>query len=381
MIKKNIATLTLPLTNNYGGILQAFALQETLSQLGHTTMLINIKSPVHSNFQKRLEYIKQRIRKIIKNTPVFKPDFTSEADKKYINRNVQQFIDTYIATTKEVSAYLTFDDLKQYEFESFVVGSDQVWRPDYSYYLANYFFEFLENVPAVKKLSYAASFGFESWKLTEDETSKCKQLIKSFDAISVREVAAESLCEKHLDAHATMVLDPTLLVPKEKYCELVEKASLDTPKGNLFCYILDRSEENEAFEKEVAKSLNAEAFGVMPRKDMKNLTQHNVDEFVFPPIEEWINGFIHADFVITDSFHGTVFAILFNKPFFAIGNTKRGLSRFSSLLNNFKLNERLILEPKKFEMEKLTDDINWEYVNSRLAQERERSLAFLTDNV
>ncbi|MFW8592251.1 polysaccharide pyruvyl transferase family protein [Glaciecola sp. 2405UD65-10] len=381
MIKKNIATLTLPLTNNYGGILQAFALQETLLQLGHETMLINIKSPTHSNLKKRLEHMKQRVRNIIKNTPVFEPDFTSESDKTYINRHVQQFIDKYIATTKEVSPYFKFDDLNQYKFESFVVGSDQVWRPDYSFYLANYFFEFLENVPAVKKLSYAASFGVENWKLTEDETSKCKQLIKSFDAVSVREVAAASLCEKHLATNATMVLDPTLLVPKETYCELVEKASLDKPKGNLFCYILDRSEENEAFEKDVAKSLNAQAFGVMPRKDLKNLAQHNVEEFVFPPIEEWLNGFIHADFVITDSFHGTVFAILFNKPFLSIGNTKRGLSRFSSLLDNFKLNERLILEPKKFEVQKLTDEINWEYVNNRLVQERERSLAFLSDNV
>ena len=82
MIKKNIATLTLPLTNNYGGILQAFALQETLLELGHTTMLINIKSPTHSNFKKRLEHMKQRIRKVIKNTTVFQPDFTSESDKK-----------------------------------------------------------------------------------------------------------------------------------------------------------------------------------------------------------------------------------------------------------------------------------------------------------
>tara|TARA_Y100001968_G_C19401066_1_gene741050 strand:+ start:347 stop:1492 length:1146 start_codon:yes stop_codon:yes gene_type:complete len=381
VIKKNIATLTLPLTNNYGGILQAFALQETLLELGHTTMLINIKSPTHSNFKKRLEHMKQRIRKVIKNTTVFQPDFTSESDKKYINRNVQKFIDKYIATTKEVSPYFKFDDLKEYNFESFVVGSDQVWRPDYSYYLANYFFEFLENVQTVKKLSYAASFGVENWRLTESETSKCKQLISSFDAISVREVAAISLCENYLATDSTMVLDPTLLVPKEKYCDLVRNASLDKPKGNLFCYILDRSEENERFEKNVAKSLNAEAFGVMPRKDMKNLTQHNRDEFVFPPIEEWINGFVHADFIITDSFHGTVFAILFNKPFLSIGNAKRGLSRFSSLLNNFKLNERLILEPNKFEMQKLNDEIDWDYVNSRLAQERERSLAFLINNV
>ena len=119
----------------------------------------------------------------------------------------------------------------------------------------------------------------------------------------------------------------------------------------------------------------------MPRKDMKNLTQRNRDEFVFPPIEEWINGFVHADFIITDSFHGTVFAILFNKPFLSIGNAKRGLSRFSSLLDNFKLKERLILEPNKFEMQKLSDEIDWDYVNSRLALERERSLAFLIENV
>lgn len=381
MTKKNIATLTLPLTNNYGGLLQAYALQQVILSLGHSPKLINIELTNRTNLQKRINYFRQIIRRLVKNTAVFKPDYTSKSHKDYINRNTTKFIDELIEKTNSVKSTFSYDDIEAYNFESFVVGSDQVWRTAYSEYIANYFFEFLEKVPAVKKLSYAASFGVDSWQFTKEETVKCANLIKGFTAISVREDSAVELCKNHLEADAIRVLDPTFLVPTDTYIALVDNANLNKPNGKLFCYILDRSEANQAIEQKAAAFLHTKNFGVMPRKDLENLTPSNIDEFVFPPVEEWLNGFIHADYIITDSFHGTVFAILFNKNFISIGNTKRGLSRFTSILKLFNLEHRLILDAEKFKEEKLVEEINWDEVNKKLEVEKQKSLAFLKQNI
>ena len=98
------------------------------------------------------------------------------------------------------------------EYDAFIVGSDQVWRPSYNQHLEQAFLNFTENWKNVKRIAYAASFGVDNWEFTKKQTKECKRLVQKFDFVSVREDTAVNLCKEHLGIEATHVLDPTLLL-------------------------------------------------------------------------------------------------------------------------------------------------------------------------
>lgn len=381
MKKRKIAILTLPLHSNYGGLLQAFALQKALASLGHQSLLINNKTSNYPNWRKRISFAKQKVFQLIKGGAVLRPDLTSKRNKKIIGEHSAKFVERYIHKTDLVPSIFNFEDVKSYNFEGYVVGSDQVWRPNYTPSIATYFYDFLKPISSIKKISYAASFGVDHWQYSSQETENCAKLAKMFDAVSVREDSGISLCQENLNVDAVKVLDPTLLIDKREYEVLVENAQLTKPKGRLFTYILDRSASNIEMEEKAAKYLNTNHFTAMPRKDMRNLSAENIKEFIFPPVEEWINGFMSAEYIITDSFHGTLFSIIFNKKFISIGNKRRGLSRFTSILKQLGLENRLILDVSDFSPELLNEDVDWDSVNIKLEMERKESLDFLKNNL
>tara|TARA_R110002074_G_scaffold203432_2_gene371329 strand:- start:2040 stop:3185 length:1146 start_codon:yes stop_codon:yes gene_type:complete len=381
MKKRKVAILTLPLHSNYGGLLQAFALQKALTSLGHESLLINNDTSNYPNWRKRISFVKQKVFQLIKGGSVNRPDLTSKKNKKVIGEHSAKFVERYINKTDLVPAIFNFEDVKSYNFGGYVVGSDQVWRPNYTPSIATYFYDFLETISSVKKISYAASFGVDHWQYNSQETKSCAKLAKMFNAISVREDSGIILCQENLNVDAVKVLDPTLLIDKHDYEVLVENAQLSKPKGKLFTYILDRSAENIDMEERAAKYLNTNHYTAMPRKDMRNLSSENINDFIFPPVEEWINGFMSADYIITDSFHGTLFSIIFNKKFISIGNKRRGLSRFTSILKQLDLEDRLLLSVEDFKPEILNKDIDWNLVNSKLSIAKENSLDFLNSNL
>lgn len=150
--------------------------------------------------------------------------------------------------------------------------------------------------------------------------------------------------------------------------ELFAGKNLPDNKG-IYTYILDDSDWKTQVVETAKETLGLPQFSNQHNK-------HTVNSEKIPSIESWIKGFADADFVITDSFHGCVFSIIFNKPFIAIGNKDRGLSRFHSLLKIFNLESRLVSDDAELSIDKL-DEINWNYVNSRLKKEKDNSLTFL----
>ena len=203
--------------------------------------------------------------------------------------------------------------------EAIIVGSDQVWRPKYNYRIEDMFLKFAEKLP-VRRIAYAASFGVDNWEYTSKQTFECAALAKKFDAISVREESGVKLCKEHLGVDATWVLDPTLLLTKEDY----ESICRDTPVCNekyIAVYVLDENENVTAtYEKESA------ARGLVVKK-------FHADSESTLTVPEWLAMFRDASFVVTDSFHGTVFSIICGKEFKCIYNEGRGAARFESLLN------------------------------------------------
>ncbi|MEE1226669.1 MAG: polysaccharide pyruvyl transferase family protein [Bacteroidales bacterium] len=374
-----IGILTLCLHNNYGGILQAYALQKVLQQMGHDVTLIDksrfIKLPLFS-FSRYYLYFKRLILKIIsdRSLPV-RWDKKRNDDMAIMSTNTYPFI---LKNIKRIEANNNYSNIKQDDFDAFVVGSDQVWRPKYfgQAIIPCAYLSFAKEWN-VKRISYAASFGTEDWEYTEEQTAECKELIQLFDAISVRESSAVELCEKHFDTSAIHVLDPTMLLDASDYIKLFEEAHAPQSPGLLMCYILDENKEKQEVVSFIEQTLHLKSFSVNSKYEVADAP---LEERIQPPVEVWLRGFNDAEFVITDSFHACVFSILFEKPFIVYGNKNRGMARFHSLLSIFGLENRLITNSEDA-LRVINEHINWEAVNVKKKEWQEKSLNFLKTNL
>ena len=373
-----IGVLTQPLHNNYGGLLQAYALKEVLQSLGHEVIIINRQSKKVSTFRKYGSVVKS----ILFGRTIAPNVLLNESFKEEISRETRKFREKYIPNlTHLITDNEGMQDLNNMGFDVYVVGSDQCWRPRYSPNIRNYFLDFAINDNRVKRIAYAASFGVSHWEFTNEDTAACSELLNKFNAISVREDSAIDLIKNKLGRDdAVHVLDPTMLLSKEHYNDLVELEKSSVTPGNLNVYVLDKTPEKDKLVRQIEAKLQLKAFEVLPLKRLneQKVTKDNIEDFVYPNPAAWIRGFQDAKFVVTDSFHGTVFSILHNVSFIVIGNSERGLSRFQSLLKLFGLEDRLITDVDTTKIEYFTDKkIDWVRVNKILDQEREKSLEFL----
>ena len=379
-----IGILTQPLYENYGGLLQCFALQTILKRLGHEPWII--RRDVYRKEFTWLERVFFNVKQVIK---VFLGkkfvNLLSQKKVSYVKKNTKYFISECINPKTEIIT--TTEHLKNYhltnKFDAYIVGSDQVWRPIYSPCITNYFLDFFPtNDNNVKRLAYAASFGIDDWEFSEEETKTCRDLLQKFDAISVREDSAVLLCDKYLNrADAVHVLDPTMLLDKEDYIRLVEKENEPKSPGNLFCYILDEDEKKNEIIEVIAKKTSAIPFTQMPKCKIsyENL-KDRLEDCVYPTVTAWLRAFMDAEMVVTDSFHGCVFSIIFNKPFIVYGNKGRGMARFHSLLSIFGLENRLITNSEDA-LRVINEPINWEAVNAKKKEWQEKSYNFLKKNL
>lgn len=376
-----IGIVTLPFNWNYGGILQTFALQQALKNLGHEAVTINRNTVIMSFKIKVLSFIRRTILKVVFRKDVVVRTWANKSEEKIIRKYTDKFIKEHVATTDLFQSEADFNSIGKYEFDAFVCGSDQVWRPKYSPILENHFLGFLPDNSKAKRVAYAASFGVDNWEFNPAQTKACSILAQKYDAISVREDSAIELCKSKLGVASQLVLDPTLLIEKEKYEELVEKDETPKMPGTLFNYVLDLTDEKKDFINKAAKELTLVPFSSTAGGSFRELGKNRLNECVFPPITEWIRSFMDAEFVITDSFHGTAFSIIFNKPFISIGNKKRGITRFSSFLKMLGLENRLVLDFNEASLDLVKQQIDFVEVNKKLDEKRKASYEFLKDSL
>lgn len=367
-----IGILTHSLGSNYGGILQNFALHAILKQLGHSPITINHYSETKW-YIKVLSVFKRSYRRYVLNEDVALRGWMTISEYKVITQNTSKFISNYITLTPRCKL-TSIKKLKNYGFEALIVGSDQVWRGK-GRDVEHFFFSDFYGID-IPKIAYAASFGVDEWNLDYKQTRHCKKLIKQFNAISVRESSAIYLCRKNLDVDAELVLDPTLLLNSDDYIRLVAKDSFSKKRESLVVYILDQDSFKSNIVYEIVAFSNLKPNYLMPATRFGVNKQNNLYSLVLDSVENWLKAFHTADFVITDSFHGTVFSIIFNKPFAVLVNKQRGASRFYSLLDMLNLNDRII-HGKDDIQRVMTDTINWTDVNQKLELYREKSINFL----
>ena len=228
----------------------------------------------------------------------------------------------------------------------------------------------------VKRIAYAASFGINSWSYTDRETEKCRSLIKKFNLVTVRELSAVSLCNEFLGINPINVLDPTFLLDKNEYQTLIANYKVSNSHF-IFSYLLDETKEKLDLLKEISKIKELPIHKIKLENDLSKVSVKKLAKLRYPSIQQWLASFAQADFIITDSFHGTVFSIIFNKPFIAIANNGRGITRFHSLLKVFGLANRLIFENQGISKELLSESIDFNVVNTIMNAERNKSYELL----
>lgn len=360
-----IGILTLPLHTNYGGILQAYALQTVLERMGHEVCVIEKKrKPFQLPLWKApLVYGKRIIRNVTGHPfPIFYEQKINR-EKPIVQQHTDRFIHKYIKRRFVDD----FSEIKETDFDVIVVGSDQVWRPKYfKDSIEHAYLDFTKDWN-IKRIAYAASFGTDEWEYTPEQTRRCGELLKHFNGISVREDSGVDLCRTHFGVEAQQVLDPTMLLTKEDYIQLFENTDTPKSKGTLLNYILDETPEKLALIDQIAQEKNLVPFRVNAPQDI-NLS---INDRIAPSIEQWLRGFYDAKFVVTDSFHACVFSILFNKPFIVVGNIQRGMSRLISLLSLFNLNDKLTKTIMQDEC------IDWNIVNEKWKQNQTFSMNYL----
>lgn len=355
---------------NYGGIMQAYALQTVLEQMGHDVKVIYTprKPWGLSLWEKPFAYTKRFIRKYLlrRGNKVFVEQYENEIFP-LISQHTQQFVDKYI----HLFCVDRLSQLKEDDFDVIVVGSDQIWRPKYYDKIEESFLSFAR-FWRIKRVAYAASFGTDQWEYTPAQTAICSDLAKLFDIVTVREESGVNLCKTHLGIEARHVLDPTLLLNQDDYVRLVKQGefSQSQSKGSLFHYILDDSQAKQSIIKRIADEQNLNPFHVNGKVYVRTAP---LEGRIQSSVEQWLRGFMDADFIVTDSFHGCVFSILFQKPFVVIGNEKRGMARFCSLLQMFGLEDRLITT----ENFTIGTNIDWTDVYSKLNARKKESMTYL----
>ena len=369
MNQKKVIILTHPLENNYGGLLQAYALQAVLLKMGFDVVTDRYGSKIYNPANRW--YIKP-IRKLYYLFRGYR--FISNKDKLYISQNTRKFVESKIRNVDFYKGNVNplYEDIAKYDI--FVVGSDQIWREGY----CNVDSFFLPFVPKEKiKIAYAASFGTDNindW--TADNVKQRRDYLSSFNGVSVREESGVNICETQLGHKAKHVLDPSLLLNNEDYEQIVKEADFSVGNNEyIFSYILDKSESKSTLIKDAANYLNTNVIEGMPKELLTRETK-NIDRCIYDSVPNWLFKISRSKFVITDSFHGVAFSVIFNKQFCVIANQKRGQSRIESLLNLFHLEDRLIRNKEEF-YHCVQNPIVYEKINITKKEWQDKSISFL----
>lgn len=328
--KYNVAVMGWFWVPNRGAILTNYALNEAIKELGYNVKTIN--------------YMEPHLQKIC-----------------YKNSIAEKFAKKYLSLTNKITTRNGLVNLNK-RFDTFIVGSDQLWRWLFKKHPLGHLF--LNFVDFDKKIiSYATSFGTEKY----DGPKYAKQLrqfyLKRFDAISVRETSALSVLKNDFGIDGTQVLDPVFLIDKSKY-EKIAQDSKQKDTNYIAYYFIFSNKRKENVVKLAEQHYKTRSIDI--KQDL--------------PVEDWLYYIKNCNILITDSFHGTCFATIFNKKFIAINIIDEKPVRFETILNITNMQDRFLYKPEEIENKKyLFDDIDWKVANINLEKEIIRSKNWLKD--
>jgi len=354
-----IGILTFHFADNYGAVLQAYALQTYIEALGHDVSIINYR-PLYMTNGGCLRLPRSK-RDVYANATVL---FIKIARLRAALTGKKRDMAFAAFRSKHLKiGELEYTTLSQLRAEppncdAYICGSDQIWNPparagvDAAYYL-----DF--GAKTCRRISYAASFG--AAVLDEDYKQDIGRLLRRLDAVSVREESGVKLAESMAGQHALWVPDPALLL--NDYASVMSEPE---DKDYVFSYCLCGNDYIKDVQEFVAKSLRSRV--LLPYSPQQRWASNGTVVHLGP--SEWLGCIKCARAVVTNSFHGTVFSILFCKPFITVplSGRKQGLNeRFTSLLTRLGLSSRLLSSAKETHIQQLMKtQIDWEDVHRRL---------------
>ena len=284
-----------------------------------------------------------------------------------IGTNKKNCNSTFInQTTNFVLIRDNFSEIKENDYDILMVNSDQTWKRFDNNFYDYGFLKFAENWK-VKKIVYGASLGYDDWKLTSKDEEIAKNLLKNFTGVSVREEGSIKLIKQHLGITPIFVADPTFLIDKKYYLDLIKdyKGEIKMKKKYIFIYTISNSTYIDNAVKEAVNFLNYDTYYL----NLNNKTS----------ILEFLYYMVKSDAVITNAFHGTVFSIIFNKPFITIFVKKNAQERYITLGNLLGIQDRLFEIGQQINVYQLIKPLNIDF--KLLNQLKKRSINFIKNNL
>ncbi len=360
-VPKKVGILNFQYSNhNFGAVLQAAALSHCIAKLGHNAEHLNYIP----------EFKKVGILRHIAGTILRKLGLRHVKSRPKGSEVFEQFRAKWLPRSALCHTESELIALSR-NYQALVVGSDQVWRPNYTIGDPLVFFLGFAQEEC-SRIAYAASFGVDHWVSPGASfDDKVRSLLAKFDSISCREDSGVEICQKLFGVEATHVLDPTLLVGREFFDTVIDAANLECHPSEIVYYKLDAGSE-----------FNGELENIRIKHEVvaENIYfKTKAHQIIYLRVEEWLFKIRHCDFIVTDSYHCICFAILFEKQFLYIRNDDRGFSRIESLLNIFGISGRVCKE-REFSMkyqQLLTSPIDYNEISPIMSTWRGNSRRFL----
>lgn len=362
--EKKIGILTLSYSSNGGSVMQAFALQKTISSLGYDASIIN--------------YTKTHYGKPVIGKNVFTKPIKNWTPKNILNwsarilmhptkmKKYERFFREYYNGFSQHPYQRSELNLLNDVYDKFVVGSDQVWNYGSPQVDDTYFLDFVTD--SSKKIAYAPSFGQKN--IPEEKRENASKFISDFYSISVREPNGLDIVSELTSRKATWVLDPSLLLDKQEYHKL---SAPPKKSGYVYLYLKQESKRLEEFANKLA---SAKGLTVIKMLNHWLCGKNGKPKSAVGP-HEWLGYIENADYVITNSFHGICFSIIFEKNFyvnFLKQTTTSTNSRLEGMLQQFNLSKRSIDEVEDINS---LESIDYTSVNKFRARRKEESLSYL----
>ncbi len=345
-----VGIVGIPTVENFGGSLTYVALYNTIKELGYSCLLI--ERPKNS------KHPPAPLDKIYYESPFDNDELIDYFENKDEMRRLNDTVSTFLVGSDQLFHHNLYNNFAQYITLDWVSDNKQ-------------------------KIAYAASFGHDEFTGDEVERAEMSYFMKKFDAFSVREISGVALAKSQFGIDAEHVLDPVFLCDRNIYVSLANKAKNKYSDGYIAAYILDPSMNKSNILKTVSKIKNKpyKVYSEMFYNNQNAKNKWDID-LELGMIEDRLNCIMNSDYVITDSFHGVCFSIIFKKNFIAIANEGRGIARFESLLKVIGLQNRLIKQDIDVsKIEGMLGDINYDEVNSILSNEITRCKKWLKEKI
>jgi len=362
---KRIGIITFQFAHNFGAVLQCWALQEVLKDIGDSVSVINYCPNYHmkqyrvfplDNFFKK--GLKGKIKTIASSVVHFK--------ERIIRKKKFESFSKLLNLTERFSDNGLLPDIISNSYDYIVCGSDQIWNYHLTDGTLDSVYFGYTGACLAKRIGYGISVGDAE---LFQYTNELKEYTREMICISARERKTAEMLESILDRDITCVPDPTLLLDKKEYEKIANRPKY---KHYILVYLLDYNQLVHTVISRIQNDENYLIIDISPSKfiEIKGAKHiNNIGPYEFL-------GFIHdAEYVITNSFHGTVFSILFNKAFFCLAHKKRG-DRIVNLLNIFNLSQRLVLSEEQ--MEKIINHkINYQDINIKIEEMKRQGIQYL----